>query len=308
MGEARLPDHIEPMLAKIGQPFDSTDHLFEVKWDGVRAVAYVDAHGLRMHGRRRRDLAGRYPELAFLADALPADTILDGELVVLTSDGRPDFPGILARENGRAADAAARARKQPVVYVVFDLLYRDGASWLDRPLGARRTGLAALVAAVGNPRLVLSEGVVGAGLDLFAAVRDRGLEGIVAKRLAAPYRPGERSDAWQKIKPVQSVHCLILGYEPDGEHDFRSLVIATDFGDGLRCVGKVGSGIGEREKAKLRALLFARRADRALVDAGMKGRWITPGLFCTVSFVERMTSGSLRAPVYLGLVEPDPGP
>ena len=308
MGEARLPDHIEPMLAKIGQPFDSAAHLFEVKWDGVRAMTYVDGGGHRMHGRRRRDLASRYPELHFLAAAVPPGTILDGELVVLGADGRPDFPGILARENGRAADAAARAKQLPVVYVVFDLLYRDHLALLDLPLRDRRAQLAALVAAVGSSRLVLSEGVVGSGLDLFAAVRARGLEGIVGKRLAAPYRPGERTDAWQKMKPVQSVHCLILGYEPDGEHDFRSLVIATDFGDGLRCVGKVGSGIGERERAKLRQLLFAKPAARPVVDPGMKGRWIEPDLFCTVSFVERTVSGALRAPVYLGLAEPDKGP
>ena len=117
-----FPEHIEPMLAKIGQPFDAVDHLFEIKWDGVRAVTYVEALEYRMHGRRRRDLRGRYPELSFLAD-LPDGTILDGELVVLDEDGRPAFPGILSRENARATDAAVRAQRNPVVYVVFDLLW-----------------------------------------------------------------------------------------------------------------------------------------------------------------------------------------
>src|SRR5262245_26903031 len=122
---AALPRHIEPMLARIGAPFDSQDHVFEIKWDGVRAVTYVEPGGHRMHGRKRRDLADRYPELAGLA-SLPSGTVLDGELVVLRDDGRPDFPAILHRENGNAARAHDAARQMPVVYVVFDLLYENG--------------------------------------------------------------------------------------------------------------------------------------------------------------------------------------
>ncbi|MCA8953120.1 MAG: hypothetical protein KDE27_26650 [Planctomycetes bacterium] len=308
-GPARLPEHVEPMLAKIGRPFDSEDHFFEIKWDGVRAVTYVENDQHRMHGRRRRDLATRYPELAFLS-RLPAGTVLDGELIVLQADGRPDFRAILSRENARAADAARRARLHPVVYVVFDLLYLDFRPLLEQPFTTRRAALEQLVESVGASagearRIVLSEGVVGAGLELFAAAVERQLEGVVAKRLDAPYRPGERSEAWQKIKPVQSVHCLILGYEPDGERDFKSLILATDLDGELRCVGKVGSGLTERSKAELRALMFTRRRERALIETGLKGCWIEPGLFCTVAFVERTHSGALRAPVFQGLVPLD---
>jgi ATP-dependent DNA ligase len=98
------------------------------------------------------------------------------------------------------------------------------------------------------------------------------------------------------------VHCLILGYEPDGERDLKSLIIATDFDGELRCVGKVGSGLGEAQKAELRALLFARRAARPIVDPGIPGVWVEPGLFCTVTFLERTVNGALRAPVFVGLV------
>lgn len=299
-----FPEHIEPMLAKIGQPFDSVDHLFEIKWDGVRAVTYVEASEHRMHGRRRRDLRGRYPELSFLAN-LPDGTIVDGELVVLDADGRPDFPGILSRENSRASDAAVRAQRNPVVYVVFDLLWLGHSSQLERPLSERRAQLQKLVEEIGESRMVLSEGIIGTGLDLFAAAAERGLEGIVAKRLDGSYRPGVRSDSWQKIKLVQSVRCLVLGYEPDGDDDFKSLIIATDFEGELRCVGKVGSGLSDRGKAELRNRMFARRTDRPLIETGIKGCWIEPGLFCTVSFVERTATGALRAPVFQGLVEPD---
>lgn len=306
-GGSQLPEHIEPMLARIGKPFDSDEHLFEIKWDGVRAVTYVENGSLRMHGRRRRDLVERYPELDFLR-GLPSGTVLDGELVVLDAEGRPDFPGILRRENSRSRDAVVRAGRNPVVYVVFDLLYLAHRNQMPARLGERREALLQLVAATGNALLVASEGVIGKGLDLFAAAKARGLEGIVAKRLDATYRPGERSDAWQKIKPVQSVHCLVLGYEPDGENDFKSLIIATDFDGELRCVGRVGSGLSDSDKKQLRGLLFARRTARPLIEAGMNGCWIEAGLFCTVSFVERTASGSLRAPVFLGLVDTDAPP
>lgn len=302
---ARLPQHIEPMLARIGEPFDSPTHLFEIKWDGVRAMTYVEQGGHRLHGRRRRDLAGRYPELAFLS-RLPDGTVLDGELVVLRADGTPDFRAMLGRENATGDRVAAGARQRPAVYVVFDLLYADGVSLLAAPLHERRGRLERLVAAAGQARLLLSEGVVGAGKALFEAVRARGLEGIVGKRLDSPYLAGERTDAWQKMKLVQQIHCLVLGYEPDGERDFKSLIVATDVDGELRCVGKVGSGIGDAEREALRRVLFATRTDAPLIDAGMKGRWVAPGLYCTVNFLEWTASGSLRAPVFVGLVAGGP--
>lgn len=298
----RLPEHIEPMLARIGEVFDADDWLFEIKWDGVRAIGYVEHGELRLHGRRRRDLVGRYPELAPLR-ALPSGTVLDGELVVLQPDGRPDFPAILRRENGSAARATTAARAQPVVYVVFDLLFLGHEPLLDRPLRERRPLLEQLIATARPPQTVVSEGVVGRGRDLFAAACERGLEGIVAKRLAAPYRPGERSDAWQKIKPQQAVHCLILGYEPDGSRDFKSLIVATDFDGRLQCIGKVGSGLDQQAKRRLWPQLLERRTDRPLVATELDGVWVQPGLFCRVGFLERTQGGALRAPVFLGMVE-----
>lgn len=296
-----LPEHIEPMLATSGEPFDSPAHVFELKWDGVRAMAYAEQGTLRLHGRRRRDLAGRYPELAFLAK-LPSGTVLDGELVVLQPDGRPDFGAIVGRENMAPARALVASAQRPVHYVVFDLLYRGGEKWMLRPFAERRAALAELLAAVASPRLLASDGVAAHGRALFAAAQEQALEGIVAKRLDAPYRPGERCDAWTKIKLQQQVHCLILGFEPDETGDVRSVIVASDFGGELRCVGKVGSGLTVAQRAELRRLLAARRAAQPLVDPGMSGQWVEPGLYCTVRFLERTESGSLRAPVFVGLV------
>ncbi|MFK7743249.1 MAG: hypothetical protein AB8H80_23235 [Planctomycetota bacterium] len=315
-----LPENVEPMLARQGEPFDSPEHLFELKWDGVRCMSYAENGLLRMHGRRRRDLATRYPELAFLA-GLPSGMLLDGELVVLHEDGRPNFRAVLSRENASAASVAAKARQHPVVFVVFDLLFEAGESLLARPLRERRARLEALVGRVGHARLMLSDGVEEHGLQLFEAARARQLEGIVAKHLDEPYRPGERSSSWQKIKPVHSIHCLVLGYErnpnrpgsgkrvPPRAAEIRSLIIASDFGGVLQCVGKVGSGIGEAARLALFARLQAIPADAPLVDAAVADArdpvWVQPGIFCTVRYFERTESGSLRAPVFAGLVEQD---
>jgi bifunctional non-homologous end joining protein LigD len=297
-----LPEHVPPMLCKIGKPFDSPAHWFEVKWDGVRAMTYVDERGLRMHGRKRRDLATRYPELRFLA-GMPADTMLDGELVVLQPDGRPDFPSILRRENTPAERAAQAAQSQPVVYVVFDVLWAAGHRLLDEPLAVRRAALATVVQGVGHPRLIATDGTEGAGLTLFDAVRERGLEGIVAKRLDSRYRPGERTDAWQKIKAPSVVQCAILGYEPDGERDFKSLIVATDVDGVLTCVGRVGSGFDVATKNIVWQRLQRARCAQPLIDAGMPGRWVEPGLYCSVSYLERTANGQLRAPVFLQMLD-----
>lgn len=299
----RLPDDIPPMLAKTGKPFDSDRHLFEVKWDGVRAVAYVERDGLRLHSRHRRDLIGRYPELEVLRK-LPPGTILDGELCVIGSDGKPDFHAALTREASRGGRMIKATRGQPITYVVFDLLYRDFAPLLDRPLVERRAQLQQLLGDFKQRSVACPEGTIGEGRKFFAAIEARGLEGMVVKRLDSRYQPGERTGHWLKVKCSQRLHCLILGFEPDGEEDFKSLIVATnDQGGTLRCVGRVGTGFTAAVRERLRQELFARLRDEPLIDAGISGRWIEPGLYCSVSFLEWTAHGNLRGPVFLGLIE-----
>jgi len=295
-----LPDSIPPMLARSGRPFDSEEHLFEIKWDGFRAIAYVD-EGLRLLSRRRNDLAPRYPELDVLR-RLPAGTVVDGEIVLLR-DGRADFYGLLAREQARGASRVrAAAAREPTTYVVFDLLFEHHESIMDRPLTERRERLAALVGDRGEGSLVLSEGVVGAGRTFFERAGELAIEGVVAKQLGSAYLPGKRTEAWTKSKHTRRLHCAIVGFVPDGPRDFKSLIIASDVGGELRCVGRVGSGLSEVRKAELRELLFAREVDEPLIDCGMAGRWVEPGLYCTVSFLERTNTGTLRAPVFVELI------
>src|SRR5262245_59318739 len=170
------------MLARIGAAFDSDEHLFEIKWDGIRSLAFCEGGSYRLRSRTRNDQTARYPELAFFA-RLPAGTLLDGELVVLAG-GIPSFRAVMSRERASAGPALqALAAEYPVSYVVFDVLYAGGEPIMARPLSARRALLEELVREAAEPRLVLSDGIVGAGHAFFGVIQERSIEGMVAKAL-----------------------------------------------------------------------------------------------------------------------------
>lgn len=307
---AELPQFVEPMLAMLGrEPFDSDDYLFEIKWDGLRALTFVESGGYRILGRSTADFTPRYPELDFLAN-LPPGTLIDGELVVLR-DGKPDFHEVMAREQARdPGRIRGLMATHPVAYIAFDLIYRDGASLLKTPLVERRDRLREIVAACGDPRLAFSDGVTGEGLRFYDGIVEQGLEGMVAKRLSSPYRPGRRTESWIKVKPRHSIQCVILGYVAEG-NDLRSLVVAADFDGRLEAVGRVGSGLTAQVGQRLLKQLRTLHRDEALIECPETGafgpsqapQWVDPELFCSVSFVERNANGGLRAPVFERLLE-----
>ena len=201
--ESRFPTFLRPMLARAGRPFDSDQHLFEIKWDGIRALAYGEPAGYRLVSRHGLALGELFPELGVLGD-LPPGTVLDGELVVLRS-GRPDLALVQGRHQLCSGHKIrVRAQTTPATYIIFDQLYHEYRPLLGIPLSVRRDILRSTLARIGDPRLVFSEGVVGAGRAFFQQVRDRQLEGMMAKRLDSLYRPGRRNGAWIKIKPTQS--------------------------------------------------------------------------------------------------------
>ena len=192
-----------PMLAVASAPFDSAEYLFEVKWDGVRALAAVEPGGWAVWGRDGADYSARYPELAVLG-RLPAGTVLDGELVRWGPEGLSNLGAILKRHHlTHPARIAQASQSQPVCYVVFDLLYLRGRSLLGEPLQRRREALQELLQDLQERYVVFSEGVVGAGQAFFAAVVAQGQEGMMAKHLASGYRPGRRSASWRKVKPAR---------------------------------------------------------------------------------------------------------
>ena len=288
------------MLAKLGEPFDSPEHLFEVKWDGTRGLAFVEGGDYRFLNRRERDLKARYPELAGLA-GLPAGCAFDGEVVIL-EDGKPSFSGMLRREQA-AGERRFRelAGLLPATYVVFDLLYAAGESLLERPLRERRERLEEALEG-SSPNVVLSTGVVEQGLALFESVREQALEGIVAKRLDSAYVPGARDGAWVKCKPRTTIPCLVMGYQLDESRALKSLVVAARVQGELRCVGKVGSGLTEAHRRELLELFREHAADAPLLPTELRAEWLQPGLYCSVSYTELTGAGSLRAPVFHGML------
>lgn len=297
-----LPEFIEPMLSKPGKAFDSDDYLFEIKWDGTRILAFIDESGYRLVNRRRTEITDRYPEFSFMGQ-LPAGTVLDGEVVVL-KQGKPDFSLLMNREQARnKLKIRHLANALPATYVAFDLLYDGFRSIMGEPLMKRRDRLGEIVKQCNRPQIVLSEAIVGNGKAFFQEVCKLGLEGMIAKRFDSRYQPGQRTDAWIKVKKVERVSCAIIGYEPDGAADFRSLILAAEQNGELHYVGKVGTGIDASMRKKLNALMRSRARAKPFVPCKIKGKWIEPGLYCMVHCMERNASGTLRCPVFKDLIE-----
>lgn len=299
-----LPPFIEPMLASLVPPFESDQHLFELKWDGFRSLVFNDAAGCRLIGRRKTDFTARFPELDVLKK-LPKGTVLDGEIVHLTG-GRPDFAALLKRErswSGSTKEKPDVKRLSPVSFVAFDLLYEKHQPVMDRPLTERRDRLTAILQKVFGPRVALSDGHVGGGLKLFEHVNKIGLEGVVAKRLDGTYEPGSRSGSWLKFKRRQQVICAIIGYEPSTTGGLKSLLLATDVDGEVRFIGQVGSGIGTAANREMLAKFPELLSRHPAVPCNIRrARWLEPKLFCRVSFAEWTSDKRLRQPVFEGLV------
>jgi ATP-dependent DNA ligase len=295
-----------PMLATSGQPIDSEDHLFEVKWDGVRALADVTPTQWQLWGRDRAVYTDRYPELDVLR-RLPAGTVVDGELVMLRG-GLPDLRGLLHRHPLVGPDRIRRAsRLSPVHYVLFDLLASQGRSLFGEPLRQRRAALAELVAKLGEPSLVFAEGVIGTGREFFRHVVSQGHEGVMAKHLASRYCPGQRSPAWRKIKPAPELPCVVIGYRA-GRHGVRSLLVATLRDGVLRYVGQLTSGWSDRQARELAEYLTTRRRPTPAVSCPHQAMWVEPELYCRVKFLRWTAHGRLRDAVFRGLLRGAPAP
>lgn len=289
-----------PMLAVPAEPFDSPEHLFEVKWDGVRAMAAVDQGDWQLWGREQADYRSRYPELEVLR-RLPAGTLLDGELVLLR-EGRPCLEAILGRhERVDARKIQAASRTSPVTYVVFDLLYHAGRCMIDQPLRCRRAALEELLGRYGEPRLLFSQGIIGAGQAFFQAAVAQGQEGVMAKHLSGRYWPARRSSAWRKIKAHPLLPCVILGYTPS-RGGFSGLLVAAPWQGVLQYVAQVTCGFSPATRAQLAPLLSQRIRHTPVVPCPKQATWVEPDLYCQIRFLQRTASGCLRGASFFGLL------
>jgi DNA ligase D-like protein (predicted ligase)/DNA ligase D-like protein (predicted polymerase)/DNA ligase D-like protein (predicted 3'-phosphoesterase) len=303
-----LRDFVEPMLARpASKPPDSHDYIYEVKWDGLRALISLDEGDVRIHGRNRMDLTKQFPELLIPERAFRATSALfDGEIVCLEADGKPNFRNVIHRMQQKTDTAIQRAcGKHPAVCYVFDCLYLDGRAIINEPLLRRREWLQDAIKKESPYRV---SQVVEEGAAFLDAVKEMGLEGIMAKRRDSVYLPGKRSDSWLKIKTRQTRECAIIGYtqgKGDRAAAFGALHLAQVNGDQLKYLGKVGSGFDEHQyqdlSAELEELKRTKRPikEKPLDDA--RSVWVEPKLICEVQFASVTEDGLLREPVFIRL-------
>jgi DNA ligase D len=267
---APMPRFVEPMQATLAAaPFRGDDWLFEIKWDGYRVQAHVRGGRSELRSRRGNDAGGWFPRFRGPAPWMDAaEAIVDGEVVALDDEGRPDF-GLLGE---RLGDPQA-----PVVYLAFDLLHLDGWSLLDVPLEARKRLLQAYLRP--DARVRFAAHVATEGIAYFGAAAAQGLEGIVAKRRRSRYEPGRRSQDWRKLKVRPEQELVVGGWTP-GEGsagELGALVVGVYDGDALRFAGKVGSGFDGRTRRDLLARLVPMASDEPPFDPppapDHRGRW-----------------------------------
>jgi bifunctional non-homologous end joining protein LigD len=306
------------MLASAGKeaPRPRRDWTVEMKWDGFRAIAAVTDGHLSLRSRTGNDLLQRFPELSRVVPALGGrDAVLDGEIVALDRDGRPDFGLLQARSApARRGERRGDPEDAPVEYYVFDLLHLDGESLLDQPLVERRRRLESLLPAAGDTVQVPAvwTGGIAAALESSKA---RGLEGILLKRSDSAYRPGARSPDWVKLKHGATQEVVIGGWRSGNgarAGSIGALLMGIPRDGKLDFIGRVGTGFTDRELDRLMSTL--RSIERKTspftavptVDAD-GAHWVRPTLVGEVSFAEWTASGRLRQPAWRGL-RPDKSP
>jgi bifunctional non-homologous end joining protein LigD len=309
---------VRPMLASPGAlppPEQEQRWAFEMKWDGIRAVVYLDRGDLRLLTRNDREVAATYPELAGLAHQLrDRRMIVDGEVVAFDEAGRPSFGELQARMHVRAPGRALLDRV-PVSLLVFDLLHVDGTSLVGAPYDERRAALEGLELA--GDRWAVPPAFDGQGAEALAASKAQGLEGVLAKRHDSVYLPGRRSPHWIKVKHVRMQEVVVGGWSPGAgrrQGGIGSLLLGVPDQDGrLVYAGHVGTGFSDRVLADLGTRLRAAErstspfADEVPRAHAKDAHWVTPRLVGEVTFSEWTRDGRMRHPSWRGL-RPDKDP
>ncbi len=299
---------IRPMLAGTSEPFDSPKHLFELKWDGMRCIAFLEESELRLQNRNLRIVTQSYPELQILTKAIKhKSAILDGEIVVL-ENGIPSFGKL---QNRFQVDDPLRVeivrKLYPVTYIAFDLLYHDGHSLLDTPIEARKERLRKIIE--DNPHLIFGDHILEQGTLFFKEAVKKGFEGAVAKQLDSPYLIGQRSQYWLKIKGKHTIEAIIAGYtQGEGKrvNTFGALVLAAYNSSGkLIHLGNVGTGFNDAEAIELLNQLKSLQSNRKTISGEVEAptpiTWVRPQLVCEVEYDSMTQEKRLRLPRYKSL-------
>jgi bifunctional non-homologous end joining protein LigD len=295
----------KPMLARLAhEPFSSEAWIFEIKWDGFRAIAYVN-EALSLRSRNGKELKYNFPELEELRQ-LTRNVVLDGEIVVM-KEGKPDFQALL--ERGQAAsqvEIELQAKRSPVVYVVFDILEKDAVPLVDLPLTERKEILKNSVKE--GKHVLLSDFVEEKGEAYYRVALEKGLEGVMAKKKDSTYEPGVRSGNWLKIKKLRSCDCVIFGYTKGSgarAETFGALLLGL-YGDKKPVyVGKVGTGFSQAVLEKLSERFQQLKTGKApfSLDIPDEVTWLKPELICEIGYQMVTHDMRLRMPRFLGLRE-----
>ena len=297
------------MLAKLSGSLPADDEwwAYEMKWDGIRGLAFIEQGKLRLLTRNQIEVTRRYPELAGLGAALGGHAaILDGEIVGFDDAGKPRFEALQQRVGLEGNHRSQAKPGVPIAYMAFDVLYLDGASLVNQPYEERRENLEALN--LDSDSWQTPPSVVGGGSAMLQASKEQGLEGVVAKRLGSKYEPGKRSGAWLKVKNVHRQEFVIGGWiSGQGRRSggLGSVVVGYYQDSKLISAGSVGTGFTNQMLAEMARRLEPLEKPTNPFAGGhvpKETRFVEPRLVCEVEFAEWTTrSGELRHPSFKGL-------
>lgn len=291
-----MPHKVKPMLATLAeQPFNNENYLYEIKWDGYRAIAEIEKRDVRLYSRNNQDFSEKYSLITEELADIEHDCVLDGEIVALDSQGNAKFQ--LLQDYGMH-------RKAQLMYYVFDILYLDGYDLRNVPLLERKKLLKEILNETSH--IKYSDHIDTQGIELFKAAKAKNLEGIIAKRKNSTYT-SSRSDDWQKIKNIQMQEAVICGYtEPKGSRkEFGALILGIYENKEWRYVGHTGGGFDEKKLVSIKQILkpLIRKKSPFTIEPATNApaTWLQPKIVCQVKFSEWTNEGIMRQPVFLGI-------
>jgi bifunctional non-homologous end joining protein LigD len=297
------------MLAETADnPFDSAEHYFEPKWDGMRCIAYIRDRNVELQNRNLTIVTKSYPELQTIHENIKTKgAILDGEIVVLKG-GLPSFEQLQGRFGvDDPVQVKVLSKRIPTTYIVFDLLHLNGKDLVNHPLSDRRKKLAGIIE--DSPHVLLSEFVAEQGKAYYKKALQLGFEGAMAKRANSEYQMGVRSSDWLKLKRVRTMDCVIVGYTRGTggrATTFGALVLAAyDRKNRLTHLGNVGTGLTDSEIERMMKILKALETRSKTLDGEAKAptpiKWVKPKLVAEIGYMKMTADHKLRLPRFIRL-------